>query len=61
MKVLCSLTSCSRHARKRFQKLLKLEKRDYQKLPNDRNSFSGRLISLFTDTDVDIKNIDGEY
>lgn len=57
LKVLCSLTSCSRHARKRFQKLLSLEKRDYQKLPNDRNSFSGRLISLFTDTDVDVKTI----
>ena len=61
LKVLCSLTSCSRHARKRFQKLLKLEKRDYQKLPNDRNSFSGRLISLFTDTDVDIKTLAGKF
>lgn len=57
LKVLCSLTRCSRHARKRFQKLLCLDDRDYRRLPDDKDSFSGRLIVLFTDTDMGVKTV----
>jgi hypothetical protein len=59
LKVICQLMVVSRHARKVMKKRLRLPDRDYFQLPNDGDTLSSKIISLFTNPDIIVKTLSG--